>query len=132
MFGDGASDDKEVMILHRTLKIIDDGLEYSAGRKHEQQIRAKYNIGSGSKGLDAPAEKEELPDGSEVSRDCRSRKLSVAGSDRLVICVERGVQTSVRSQGQWRGSHEMNGQGLAEVSEARLEIRSWQIACTRY
>lgn len=69
VLGDGARDDKEVTILNRTLKIIDDGLEYSADRKHEQQIRAKYNIGSGSKGLDAPAEKEELPDGSEVSRD---------------------------------------------------------------
>ena len=54
------TNDKEVTILNRTLKHTGDGLEYSADPRHEREIRAEFNIGRESKGLNAPAIKVEL------------------------------------------------------------------------
>ena len=69
VIGDDDEDDKEVTILNRTLRHTGDGLEYAADPRHEKEIRAEYHIGPESKGLDAPAVKEELPDGFDEERD---------------------------------------------------------------
>ena len=67
--GDDDGDDKEVTILNRTLKHTGDGLEYPADPRHEQEIRAEFSIGCESKGLNAPAIKEEVRDGFDEDRD---------------------------------------------------------------
>ena len=69
VIGDDDGDDKEVAILNRTLRHTGDGLEYSADPRHEAEIRAEYGVGPESKGLDAPAVKEEIPDGFDEERD---------------------------------------------------------------
>ena len=51
------------------MKHTGDGLEYSADPRHEREIRAEFSIGCESKGLNAPAIKEEVPDGFDEDRD---------------------------------------------------------------
>ena len=67
--GDDDGDDEEVTILKRTLKHTGDGLEYSVDPRHEGEIRAEFSIGCESKGLNAPARKEEVLDGFDEGRD---------------------------------------------------------------
>ena len=67
--GDDDGDDKEVTILNRTLKHTGDGQEYTADPRHEREIRAQFSVGCESKGLNAPATKEEVPDGFDEDRD---------------------------------------------------------------
>ena len=68
MVRDDDGDDKEVTILNRTLKHTIDGLD-SAGPRHEREIRDEFSIGCESRGLNAPAIKEEVPDGFDEERD---------------------------------------------------------------
>ena len=67
--GDDDGDDKEVVILNRTLRHVGDGLEYEADARHEREIRAEFDIGAESKGLESPVEKEELADGFDEEKD---------------------------------------------------------------
>eukprot|EP00974_Lingulodinium_polyedra_P079627 7711245-Lingulodinium_polyedra.AAC.1 len=60
VIGDDSGDDKEVTILNRTLRHVGGGLEYCADERHEMEIRAEFGIGETSKGLESPAEKENL------------------------------------------------------------------------
>ena len=69
VIGDDDTDDKEVVILGRTLRHIGDGLEYEADARHEAEIRAEYKVENNSKSLEAPAEKEELKEGFEEEED---------------------------------------------------------------
>ena len=133
VLGDDEQDDEKETILNRTLKIADGGLEYSVDPRREQQIRAENNINSGSKGLDAPVEQEELPDRFDEKRDdprldvasvrdCCSRELFVTGSRRSAILIEGGLQTNVRPQAQRPGLDDKSSQVFAEASETGSEI----------
>ena len=69
VLGDAAKDDKEVVILGRELRWTPGGIEYEADARHEEEIRKEMKVGLDSKGLEAPAMKEELPEGFEEEKD---------------------------------------------------------------
>ena len=60
IIGDDDEDDKEVVILNRTLRHTGDGIEYYADEKHEAEIRSEFGIEPGSNGLESPVEKEDI------------------------------------------------------------------------
>ena len=76
MLGDGASDDKEVTLLNRKLSWSEVGLKYEADEKHVKEILKYFNLGEGSKGLDAPSIRESAEEANEESEPLDARGVT--------------------------------------------------------
>ena len=76
ILGDGASDDKEVTLLNRKLSWSEVGLKYEADEKHVKEILKYFNLGEGSKGLDAPSIRESAEEANEESEPLDARGVT--------------------------------------------------------
>ena len=59
MLGRDESDDKEVVFLGRTLRVIEEGFEYEADPKHRHIVLDHFGLEKGSQGLSLNWDKEE-------------------------------------------------------------------------
>ena len=63
ILGEDEKDDKEVTILNRRLTWKNNEIEYEADQKHVKKLMEDLGLDDGSKGLEAPAETEVIPEG---------------------------------------------------------------------
>ena len=69
ILGDEAGDDKEIVILNRTLAWTEEGLEYRADDKHVSEITKYFGLNEDSKGLSTAMVKEPVEEEADTVED---------------------------------------------------------------
>ena len=111
MLGPEERDDKEIVILGRTVRYVKEGIEYEADKRHREMILEAFGLSEGSKGSSVNGDKskreeiweEEELVGKEISefrglaarlnflsQDCPDLQFGIKESSREMACPKKG------------------------------------------